>query len=472
MIDIVMPQMGESLAEGTVVRWLKAPGDRVARDEPLFEISTDKVDTDVPSPEAGILREVLADVGQTVAVGAIVARVEADAPAQRQTSGPADAPAVVEAAANVTTAAPEPGGHFKSSHAPQLVSFRQGRQAAPAARTPVAAVAPVTLASAASSAIGFAPISGRTFTPMVLESARQAGLSFQTLTAMQGSGRGGRVTKRDIERYIASPARAQAPTAAASARPASVAPQTDEHVPLEYLYRPTDEDRIVDMSPVRRRIAHHMTWSTRISPHASAFAECDMSRASAVVRGEGERFAGTVGAPLTYTVVAALALVQTLREFPVFNVSVVGESLVLKPRVHLGIAVALADTDDLIVPVVRNADGLSIAGLARAIADVAARARARKLRVEDVQGGTFTLTNPGMFGGLTGTPILNQPQVGIVGLGAIIKRAVVLDGDRIAPRPMMTVSLTFDHRAVDGTAAFRFLARLRQRLEAGPELNT
>ena len=221
------------------------------------------------------------------------------------------------------------------------------------------------------------------------------------------------------------------------------------------------------MSPVRRKIADHMSWSVRISPHASAFAECDMTAAVDLVRRERDTFVAREGAPLTFTVLAAVALAHTLREFRVFNASVVDDTIVIKPRVHLGIAVALPDSDDLIVPVVRDADGLSMTGMARAIADIASRARARRLRVEDVQGGTITLTNPGMFGGLTGTPILNQPQVAILGLGAIVKRAVVLDDDRIEPRSMMTIALTFDHRAADGMAAFRFLARLKARLEAG-----
>ena len=223
------------------------------------------------------------------------------------------------------------------------------------------------------------------------------------------------------------------------------------------------------MSPVRRRIADHMSWSVRISPHASAFADCDMTETTARIRQRRDAFASRVGAPLTVTVAAAAALVATIREFPALNASVVDDAIVIKPRVHLGIAVALPDSDDLIVPVIRDADGLSMAGMALAIAGLSSRARERRLRPEDVQGGTVTLTNPGMFGGITGTPILNQPQVAIVGLGAIARRAMVLDGDRIAPRSMMTIAVTFDHRAIDGVVAFKFLDRLRGRLEAGPD---
>jgi 2-oxoglutarate dehydrogenase E2 component (dihydrolipoamide succinyltransferase) len=433
LIDVVMPQMGESLAEGTLVRWIKKPGDQVERDESLFEISTDKIDTDVPSPAAGTLQAILVHEGQTVEVGARVAVIDDG----------------VEAAAAVTTSAPpisqrqtqqeEPAGHFKSAHAPQLVSFR--RDPSPAAG---------------------APASHRSFSPAVLGEARRGGVTLQALTSLSGSGRGGRVTKADVARFIASASSADRPAPARDGGDTTA-------VPREYLYRPAPEDQVVPMSVVRRKIADHVSWSMRISPHASAFAECDMTAAVDLVRRERDGFLAREGVPLTFTALAAVALAQSLREFRVFNASVVDDAIVVKPRVHLGIAVALPDSDDVIVPVVRDADGLSITGMARAIADVASRARARRLRVEDVQGGTITLTNPGMFGGLTGTPILNQPQVAILGLGAIVKRAVVLDDDRIEPRSMMTIALTFDHRAADGMAAFKFLARVKARLEAVSE---
>jgi 2-oxoglutarate dehydrogenase E2 component (dihydrolipoamide succinyltransferase) len=439
MIKVVMPQMGESLAEGTVVRWLKKLGERIERDESLFEISTDKVDTDVPAPAAGVLKEILVPEGQTVAVGALVAMIdpaETDATIAEAAHGPAQPGAASKAAADPESAArEEPGGHFKSAYAPQLVAFRGPAQ--PAAQTP-------------------APAS-RTFSPAVLEAARQGGLTFDRLTGIRGSGRGGRITKKDVLRHLASPA-------AMTAAPARLPRPTGVDVPPEYVYRPGPEDRVVPMSPVRRRIAHHMAWSARISPHATAFGDCDMSRAAALLARAREAFEARVGAPLTYTVLAARAVLAALRDFPALNASVVHEALVLKPRVHLGVAVALADTDELIVPVVRAADELSLAGLARAIADLATRARERRLRPEDVQGGTFTLTNPGVFGGVSGTPILNQPQVGIVGLGAVAKRAVVVN-DAIAIRPMMTISLTFDHRALDGMQAFRFLDGVRKALE-------
>lgn len=444
VVKIVMPQMGESLAEGTLVRWLKAPGDRVARDESLFEISTDKVDTEVPAPAAGVLSQILVQEGQTVAVGEPVALLETtvDAAAEGSAAGaaprseepPAQTSSVVQQPSRAEPAkANERAGHFQSSHAPQLVSFRRGtRSAAERAPSP-------------------------SFSPAVLETARRGGVGLEALTTLTGSGRGGRITKADVERFIRErQAGAPLPSTAATSTVSPFEP------PPEYRYRPTPADRRIPMSPVRRKIAHHMTWSARISPHATAENEIDMSAAARRI--QQARQAPDPTAPLTYTVLVAVAAVRALRDFPVLNSSVVDDELIVKPYVNLGIAVALPDSDDLIVPVIRGADELSETGMARAIYDVASRARRRELKPEDVQGGTFTLTNPGMFGGLRGTPILNQPQVAILGLGAVTKRPIVID-DAIAIRPMMNVSLTFDHRATDGMVAFRYLARLRELLE-------
>jgi pyruvate dehydrogenase E2 component (dihydrolipoamide acetyltransferase) len=454
VIPIVMPQMGESLAEGTIVRWLKAPGDRVARDESLFEISTDKVDTDVPSPAAGVLKRILAREGETVAVGAPVAEIATD-----QVERPAEAQPAA-------TVGEEPGGHFKSSHAPQLVSFRHERGGATRAGvsptiTPVPHPLPRERASAPAA---ISPT--RSYSPAVLDTVRRGGVPLGRLTTLQGSGRGGRVTKRDVQRFLD-----DAGTDASVVTPAfsahNAAARSDD-VPPEYVYRPGANDRLEPMSPVRRKIAHHMQWSVRISPHATAQGDVDMTAVAALLDTGRDAFRARIGVPLTYTVIAAVATVQALREFPILNSSVVGDQIVFKSSVNLSVAVALPDSDELIVPVVRRADELALPGLARAIHDLVTRARARQLRPEDVQGGTFTLTNPGVFGGITGTPILNQPQVGILSLGAVRKQAVVVD-DAVAVRPVMAIALTFDHRATDGMVAFRFLARIRERLEAPPD---
>jgi pyruvate dehydrogenase E2 component (dihydrolipoamide acetyltransferase) len=450
IVQVVMPQMGESLSEGTIVKWLKQPGDRIGHDEPLFELSTDKVDTDVPAPAAGILSKILASEGETVAVGAAVAIIETHtAGAAASVDAGSDAAATGPASANTATTE-EPSGHFKSTHAPQLVSFR--RAAVPP---------PVTSAGRPVASTTTHP-PNRSFSPAVLSNAQREGLSLRQLTSIAGSGRGGRVTKRDVQRFLESGGR----ESALSVAPVERASRQASGPPPEYLYRPTNADRVEPMSPVRKRIARHMRWSVRISPHATAQGEVDMSAVTAVLE-HREAFRAQVGAPLTYTVFAAAACVRALRDFPVLNASVVGDQIVFKPTINLGMAVALPDTDELIVPVVRGADNLSLIGVARAVHDVATRARSRQLRPEDVQGGTFTLTNPGVFGGITGTPILNQPQVGILSLGAVRKQPVVVD-DAVVIRPMMALALTFDHRATDGMVAFRFLARVRELLEVLP----
>ena len=459
-----MPQMGESLAEGTIVRWLKTPGDRIARDESLFEISTDKVDTDVPAPAAGVLKRVLAGEGQTVAVGEPVAEIEPDEGSASAGAAP-PAPPVASSSSPASAASPgpaaeEPPGHFKSSHAPQLVSFRRGEAGGRGPEAPAPAREPQPAARRQAPAPGPIP-ANRSFSPAVLDLAGRGGVPLAQLTSLQGSGRGGRLTKRDVQRFLD-----QGGAAAKGPEAGLAAPGTD--VPQEYLYRPGPEDRLEPMSPVRRKIAHHMHWSVRISPHATAQGDVDMSAVSALLARRRDGFREETGAPLTFTVFAAAATVRALREFPVLNGSVVGDAIAIRPSVHLGVAVALADTGELIVPVVRRAEELALAGLARAIHDLATRARNRQLRPDDVQGGTFTLTNPGIFGGITGTPILNQPQVGILGLGAVRKQPVVID-DAVAIRPVMAVALTFDHRAADGMVAFRFLARLRELLESPPD---
>ena len=460
---VVMPQMGESLSEGTIVRWFKAVGDPVGHDEPLFELSTDKVDTDVPAPAAGVLTAILVEEGQTVAVGTPVALIET-ATGEVPSRPAASAVAATVAATTAPTAATaeESGGHFKSTHAPQLVSFRRDRDTpatTPAAAAPLAEPAVRRTASAA------APPATRSFSPAVLEEARRGGLPLSQLTALNGTGRGGRITKRDVARWLAQGAVASAGSIAAPVHARGAAP-VPKGPPPEFLYRPTPQDRVEPMSTVRKRIARHMKWSVRISPHATAQAEADMSAVAALLE-RRDAFKAVYGASLTYTVFAAAATVRALRDFPVLNSSVVGDALAIKPAINLGVAVALADSDELIVPVVRGAEDYAIVGLARAMHDLVVRARERRLKPEDVQGGTFTLTNPGVFGGITGTPILNQPQVGVLGLGAVRKHPVVVD-DQIVVRPIMALALTFDHRATDGMVAFKFLARVRELLETPP----
>ena len=426
MIEIVMPQMGESIAEGTITKWLKKVGDFVDCDEPLFEITTDKVDTEVPSPAAGTLTEILVKEGETVDIGTPVA-------------------VITESGEDVKTVSPgepdgkkgdEPDGHFRGAQSSQVISFSRESE-----KTDEPSVSTTP---------------SHSFSPAVLKTAERSGMSLDTLATLRGSGHGGRVTKRDVEQYI----RQQATSSLESDNSAGSPPK-------EYLYQPQDGDERIQMSAVRKKIAHHMSWSTRISPHATAIVECDMSRAAELMETAGQRFEASVGAPLTYTVLVAEAAVKALGEFRALNASVVGDEIVLKPSVNLGIAVALPESGELIVPVIRKAEERSLEGFAKSIKELAVRARSHRLTPEDVQGGTFTLTNPGIFGGLTGTPILNQPEVAILGLGAVIKRPVVVD-EAITIRPIMMMSLTFDHRASDGMTAFQFLARVREHLEALP----
>lgn len=432
-----MPQMGESIAEGTIIKWLKAAGDQVERDEPLFEITTDKVDTEVPSPASGMLKTILVAEGETVDVGATVAEVEvadSDATVESAQSDP-----LLTNTSQTDTDSKEgdvnASAHFRTKKPVQLVSFKRTQRSA---------------GMSASSE------TGQSFSPAVLALARRENVTLKTLSDIQGSGHGGRLTKRDVEQYLKN--HADDSTGPMVSRGSLANP------PAEYIYQPKPEDERVPMTPIRRKIAKHMSWSTKISPHATAMNECDMSHVKALIERDGEQFAATAGAPLTYTVLVGEAVVKALEEFPALNASVVGDDIVLKPAVNLSVAVALPDTGELIVPVIHGANVLSRVELASAIKDLAIRARSRQLKPEDVQGGTFTLTNPGVFGGLTGTPIINQPQVAILGLGAVVNRPVVVD-DSITIRPIMMLSLAFDHRAVDGMLAFQYLASVKQQLE-------
>lgn len=437
MIKVVMPQMGESIAEGTIIKWLKAAGDQVERDEPLFEITTDKVDTEVPSPASGVLKTILVAEGETVDVGATVAEVEvtdSDTTVESAQSDP-----LLTNISQTDTDSNEgdvnASAHFRTKQSVQLVSFKRAQRSA---------------GRSASSE------TGQSFSPAVLELARRENVTLETLNDIQGSGRGGRLTKRDVEQYLKN--HADDSTGPMVSRGSAASP------PAEYIYQPKPEDERVPMTPIRLKIAKHMSWSTKISPHATAMNECDMSHVKALIERDGEQFAATAGAPLTYTVLVGEAVIKALEEFPALNASVVGDDIVLKPAVNLSVAVALPDTGELIVPVIHGANVLSRVELASAIKDLAIRARSRQLKPEDVQGGTFTLTNPGVFGGLTGTPIINQPQVAILGLGAVVNRPVVVD-DSITIRPIMMLSLAFDHRAVDGMLAFQYLASVKQQLE-------
>jgi 2-oxoglutarate dehydrogenase E2 component (dihydrolipoamide succinyltransferase) len=441
-IDVIMPQMGESIAEGTLSKWLKNVGDEVKRDEPMFEISTDKVDAEIPAPSAGVLAEILVQQGETVAVNTVVARLETEKGAA--TTAPAAAPAAPAAAAPPASAAP----------------------VAPAkAPVPPAAPAPVAPAASANGPETAEERLRRKSTPLVRKIAAEHGIDIGTVA---GSGIAGRVTKNDIMGYLDAGTPAAAPVAApAASRPAAAPAAAASHGPVTEAWA---GDRVEPWSRIRKLTAEHMIMSRRVSAHVQTLFEIDYTRISQI-RARRKKEFGERGVNLTYLAFIAKAIADNLRKHPSLNAAVSAEATIFRRDINLGIAVAL--DWGLIVPVIKHADELSLLGMARAIGDLGERARTKKLSPDDVQRGTFTITNPGVFGSLAGLPIINQPQVAILGVGTIEKRPAVItlpDGtDTIAPRLKGHLTMSFDHRVVDGADADRFLADVKKMLEAFPE---
>jgi len=450
MADVIMPQMGESIAEGTVTKWLKNVGDRVERDEPLFEISTDKVDAEIPSPAAGILKEIRVAPGTTVPVNTVVGVVAAEAEAATTATSPGAAPPPPPVAPPSPAAPPPPA--FAAPAPPPVaappapaapaVEFQiEGERAstAPAAEKPRAEMTADELRLTRSS-------------PVVRRIAAEHQVDIR---GIPGTGIGGRVTKQDILGHIET--RSAPPSAAPPMPPTAAAPAPGAPAAAPAGTRV----QIVPMSPIRKKTAEHMVLSKRTSAHVSTVFEVDLTRVDQLRQKHGASFEER-GVRLTYTPFILKAVVDALKAFPVLNASIDGDSIVFHRDVNLGVAVAL--DWGLIVPVVHHADEKNVLGLARAVGDLAERARAKKLKVEEVQGGTFTVTNPGGFGSLFGTPIINQPQVAILDIGTIEKRPVVRD-DAIAIRTMCYLVLTFDHRLVDGADADRFMALVKKTLQ-------
>jgi 2-oxoglutarate dehydrogenase E2 component (dihydrolipoamide succinyltransferase) len=451
--DVVMPQMGESIFEGTITKWLKKPGDKVERDEPLFEISTDKVDAEIPSPSAGVLKEIKVNEGQTVPIQTVVAVIDG---AGSAAAAPAPAPAPAKP---VAPAAPAPPP--------------AARPAAPA----LAAAAPTPAAPQAAPAV---QRSGERIhsSPLVRRMAAEHGID---LTTIPGTGAGGRISKQDIEAVIAAggvPAAAppSAP-AMAPARPApppapSAAPAPsgvsggqihvafESAVPREKMY--FGNYTVEPMSNMRVRIAEHMVASKRVSPHVYSVDEIDMTKVASLRAKSKDEFEKRYETKLTFMPFFVKAAVAGLRAFPTMNASLDGTNVVLHKEINIGIAVAL--DWGLIVPVVKGADEKNVLGIQRTLNDLAERARSKKLKPEEVQEGTFSITNPGVFGGLFGLPVISQPNVGILGLGMIEKRPVVIN-DSIAIRSMCYVTLSYDHRVVDGAIAHQFLHKVKETLE-------
>lgn len=437
LIDVVMPQLGESVVEGVVVKWLVEVGELVAKDQPLLEISTDKVDAEIPSPSAGRVTQILVKPGETVPIQAVLAKIETDSAASLP--APEAAPKWDEEIEGVP-------GHMARKTEPPIPAPPRIEPSAPAPPPP--------------------PTTGRIrITPVVARMAAEHGLD---LSKIPGTGIDGRVTRKDVEGYLASggapsagPQKAAPPQAP---KPSAVPPMTGVAPAPKAAAPPAAEgDQVVPWTPIRKKIAEHMVRSKHTSPHVHIFAEVDMHK---VVAHRAK--AKNEGVNLTYLPFVIHAAAKALREHPIMNATVSGESTVLKKDIHIAIAV---DTEKgLLVPVLRHADRMSLKEISAAMDDFGARAKSGKISPDELSGGTFSITNPGIKGNLFGTPIINQPQVGILRLGQIVKRPVVIDvdgEDSIVSRPMMYLCCAYDHRVIDGVEGNGFLYRVREILETG-----
>jgi pyruvate dehydrogenase E2 component (dihydrolipoamide acetyltransferase) len=474
MTTVTMPQLGETVVEGTITKWLKQEGDHVDQDEPLFEISTDKVDTEVPSPAAGTLTKILVQEGQTVSVKTPIAEIDGAGAPAGESAGAGAAPdsAQPPAAPPAVTApesSPERGAGPGSAPAPEAPTPERAPAppvSAPPPATPAASVAPAAPAPAGQLA-DQGPRS-QIISPLVRRLAEENGVD---LSLVIGTGTGGRITKNDVmafavSRETAAPGLAAGPIAPAPApgtTPAAPAPET---VP-EPQVAPAPAaagggEEVVPMTVVRKAIAEHMTRSLQVSARAWNMVEVDMEKIARIRSAAKEAFTAREGFNLTYMPFLARAVVDALLANPLVNSELRGEEIAVKHYVNLGIAVSY--DQGLIVPVVKGADGMNLIGLARAVNDLATRARAHRLKPDEVHEGTFTITNPGPFGSILSVPIINQPQTGILAFDAVVKRPVVID-DAIAVRHMVYVSMSWDHRVIDGALASQFLARIKENME-------
>ena len=487
-----MPQMGVSVSEGTITKWLKQVGEPVAADESLLEISTDKVDTEVPSPGEGILQQILVQEGETVDVGTKLAVIAPKGAEVEETGPEAEAPPAEEAPPEPATAQAAAEAEAPSSSEGETPTAETVEEAAPAPPTPTPA--PVQTDGTGE----------KTFvSPVVARIASEHGVD---VNQVSGTGRGGRVTKKDILAFVESGAQAPAPpaqeeaqaAAEASAPPAEPTPAPPAEpppapapvaeptpaptpapapapTPVAEAGQPDTGESFEPMNAMRRGIAEHMRRSLDTSAHVTSAIEVDMSKVVAIRKKLKGEYQQSYGVNPTYLAFVARGVVETLRDYPWINGELRGDQIVTRNYVNLGFAVELADGKGLIVPVIRHAEGLNLLGMARAVSEIAARAREKKLLPDDVQGGTFTITNPGGYGTFHGTPVISQPQAAILGTYAVVKRPWVvqdeLGEDVIAIRPIMNLTLTYDHRLVDGALAGRFLRDLRERLESWDESN-
>ncbi len=470
MTDVVMPQMGESIVEGTLTKWLKKAGEHVDRDEPLFEISTDKVDTEIPSPPAGVLKEVLVEEGKTVAISTVVGRIDESG----GNGASAPAPAAAKAAPQPAVAPPQPKpaappAQSPAAKAPEAPAPEPERLPEPVAHSagpyPIPVEEPAPAVEAESPA---GPLS-----PLVRKMAREYGID---LKQVRGSGAGGRITKQDLEAYMSaqgartmaqsSVAQPTAPAAAPTAMTPTVYTPSVPAVPAPAApVMPRGEAprvRVEPMTVMRQRIAEHMVMSKRVSAHVTTVHKTDMTKIAKLRERNKAEFQARYGYSLTFLPFVAKAAAEALRHYPLLNASIEGTNIIYHNEINIGIAVALEN--GLIVPVIRNADEKNVVGLQRSIVDLSTRARSRQLKPDEVQGGTFSITNFGSFGSVFATPVINQPQVAILGVGSVEKIPVVVD-DAIAIRSVAYLALTFDHRLIDGALGDQFTGKVKSILE-------
>jgi 2-oxoglutarate dehydrogenase E2 component (dihydrolipoamide succinyltransferase) len=455
LVDIVMPKMGESIMEGTILKWLKQPGDKVERDEAILEISTDKVDTEVPSPEAGVMAELLYKENDVVEVGNVLAKLETDSSAEIK---PSDAPVEAkEEEVKAETPKTEAKAEVKTETTKTEVKASEVKTEEPSK---------VESKEEVNADGGF-------YSPLVLSIAKKEGIGFNELGSIKGTGSQGRVTKKDILDYLntrgTKPATAIA-TATAPATAAATAPVKKE-LPKQQINYNEEGLSVLEFDNIRQKMAEHMVESVAISPHVNAIAEVDLSNIDKARKIAGEEFEAQEGFKLTYMPYIAEAVIKALKDFPLVN-SIIDDSskpfkAITRSKINLGMAVAM-ENGGLIVPVIKNADGMNLVGLARNVNDLGKRARIKKLSLDEIQGGTFTISNYGVFGNIIGTMVINQPQVAILGIGAIKKRPTVLEtaeGDFVVIRPMVYLTLSFDHRLIDGALGGKFVMRVAHYLE-------
>jgi 2-oxoglutarate dehydrogenase E2 component (dihydrolipoamide succinyltransferase) len=453
LVDLVMPKMGESIMEATILKWLKQPGDTVKQDETLLEIATDKVDTEVPSITAGTLEEILFQVNDVVPIGAVIARVRTNLASADNTLAPAGASGAVHNS--------QPATVNQTSQSQYHQSQPQYHQPRPQ---------PATNATN-----GAALAANRFYSPLVLNIAASEGVPLSELESIPGSGNEGRVTKKDILQYIAERKTGGPSTVGMTAIAHRPAPQpANTSLSLDHTSAPASYGgnvEIIEMDRMRRLIADHMVRSKHTSPHVTSFSEADVTHLVQWREKVKKEFEKRENTKLTFTPLFIEAVIRCIKKYPLINSSLDGDKIIIKKDINIGMATALP-SGNLIVPVIRNADQLNLTGLARQVNGLAENARQNKLRPDDTQGGTFTLTNVGTFGSLMGTPIINQPQVAILAVGAIKKRPVVLEtseGDAIVIRHMMYLSLSYDHRVVDGSLGATFLSAVARELENFPQ---